>query len=189
MKLPSNSVQIDFLTDSIRLSIKMVHQKWISALLFCIILILVLLLLIGLGYFNLLQLIGPGALFLTGIWLFFIYRIAKVACWHRYGQEDYMIADLAFSHQRSYGIYTSEIKSVTDVGYQIRFQETTEPNLPEIERKGLLIFYTINSITKLDSILFESALEISLKEFENILYHFQAIRNQDDISINYIFLN
>lgn len=189
MQLPNNQVAVRVENDCIRITIFMVHPRWISNLLFVVALLLTGLLMLGLVYFNLLEIIGPGALALSAIWLIFIFRITKVACWHRYGQEDYIIADLAFSHQRSYGIYTSALESVKDVGYQIGFLETSEPSAPEVERKGLLTFYTIDSITKIESILFESALEISLKEYDMILFNFMAIRHQDKIDISSIFLN
>ncbi len=189
MKLPNNKTIINIENDCIRVQIDMIHPKWVSNILFFVFFIMVLILIVALGYFELLRIAGPIILFPTTIWLFFAYRVGKAACWHRYGQENYLLADLAFSHQRSYGVYTSELESVTSVDYQIGFQETSDPNSPKTDRMGLLIFYSINPITKIESILFESALEMSLNDYEIILLGFSDIRNQNNSGTTTIFLN
>jgi len=131
MHFPDNKVDIITEENCIRVTIQMVHPKWISSILLGIACILFLILIASLSFFQLLQLMGPGALILSSVWLFFIYRIGKVACWHRYGQEFYLIADLAFTHQRSYGFYTTDLTSIKDVSYQIGFQETSEVSTQE----------------------------------------------------------
>lgn len=180
MKLPNNKVNIIKDESCFRLRIEMVHPKWIVNLLFGLLILIVLTFPFLIFYFDILELLGAGSLVLTIIWFFTLWGVGKIAFWHKYGREEYILSERSFFYQRSYGIYTEKLTSIEDTAYDIGF--ICSSSSYKGEEKGVLLFYTNNPITEVEEYIYESALEITAEEYNTIHGYLLLFREYWDIT-------
>ena len=176
MKLPKNKVQLAEGKDCLYLTIEMVHPQWIINLLFGVLAAVFLFYIFLISYFNIFEVLGAGSLIVSSFWILILLWIGKVAFWHKSGKEEYILADLSFSYQRSYGIYTGKLTSIVDLTYDLDFVST--PTQEGEEEKGILLFYNRHPVTKIEEPIYESALEITEEEYNIICAHLHLLRNE-----------
>ena len=188
MKFPNNIVLVKDYHERIDVKIKMVHPKWIVNLLMFLLFSFIILFIFGLFTFKIFEKIGPAALIICAFYLFLTYRFARIVFWHKDGEELLILTDLSFSFIRNYGIYQSKIDTITDPHYEIGFLEShsEEKDNPI----GKLVFCHVDPVSKLESLLFETALDITYDDFIIIKSHLFKLRAPEDFLFkNDIILN
>lgn len=186
MKFPKNIVLLKDYHERIDVIIKMVHPKWIVNLLMLLLFSFIILYIVGLFTFNIFEEIGPAALIICAFYLFLTYRFARIVFWHKDGEELLILTDLSFSFIRNYGIYQSKIYTITDPHYEIGFLESHS----EESNRKTTFFCHVDPVSKLESLLFEPALDITYDDFIIIKSHLFKLRAPEDFLFkNDIILN